>query len=135
MHPSILLQHKFVYAFNPIKCLNTTSSTPYAQIRSKECSNLPPKVAEYSLFNCPAVVQSVRWPSHLNLQLVLNIVHDGREPSIRKCIDCQVYLIDTSTVSSLIVCNGFLVICLNSLNSLCCNFAWKHIATGFVGQQ
>ena len=60
-----------LYASRPIKSLNTTTSTPYAQTRSEECSNLVPKVAECSLFNSSAdgFVHSPVWPSHLNLFL------------------------------------------------------------------
>ena len=37
---------QFLYASRPIKSLNTTTSTPYAHIRSEDFSNLVPKVAE-----------------------------------------------------------------------------------------
>ena len=66
-----------MYASNPIKCLNTTTSTPNAQIRSEECSNLIPKVEEYLLFNSSAggFVHSLGWPSHLNPSRKWNYVY------------------------------------------------------------
>ncbi len=60
--PAITLQ-------DHLKSLNTTTSTPYAHIRSEDCSNLIPKVAECSHFNSSAggFVRSSGWPSHLIL--------------------------------------------------------------------